>query len=163
MPLPHELLSGILQEEGELDESTAKTLAALSEGSLGHAQLLIKENLLELRKEIVEQLLSLQHGHSESVGAILLLAEKTVALKENLFEILGLLRLWFRDLLLFSAGEPEVSLVNQDLLHLLPAAGKRWSTDQLYSRLRMFDRAEKELARNCSRSLVFEVLFFNLL
>ena len=163
MPLPHELLSRILQENEEVDGSTAQTLAALSEGSLGRAQLLIKENLLELRKEIVEQLLGLQHGQNESVGAIFLLAEKTVALKENLYELLDLLRLWFRDLILFAAGEPDTSLINQDLLHILPTAGKRWSMDQLHSRLRMFDRAEKELAQNCSRSLVFEVLFFNLL
>jgi DNA polymerase-3 subunit delta' len=163
LPLPFELLSGILQEESNVDDSTAKTLAALSEGSLGRAQLLIKENLLAFRKEIIEQLVELQHGQNESVGAVLLLAEKTVALKENLLEMLDLLRLWFRDLVLFTAGEPETSLVNQDLLHILPTADKRWSIDQLYSRLSMFDRAEKELRQNCNQSLVFEVLFFNLL
>jgi DNA polymerase-3 subunit delta' len=163
MPLPYELLSSILQEGSVVDDSTAQTLAALSEGSLGRAQLLIKENLLTLRKEIIERLVELHHGHSESVGAVLLLAETTVALKENTSEMLDLLRLWFRDLILFAAGEPETSLVNQDLLHILPTAGKRWSMDQLYSRLRMFDRAEKELRQNCNQSLVFEVLFFNLL
>lgn len=163
MPLPQKLLSQILQEEEGLDELTAKTLGALAEGSLGRAQLLIKENLLEHRREIVERLLSLQRDHSESVGTVLLLAEKTATLRDNVFEMLGLLRLWFRDLILFNAGEPENSLVNQDLLHLLPAAGGRWPVDKLYSRLRMFDRAERELAQNCNPTLVFEVLFFNLI
>jgi len=163
MPLAYEHLTSIIREENELDESTAQTLAAISEGSLGRAQLLLKDNLLAFRRQIIEQILAVQHGQSGSVETVFRLAEKIGEQKENTYELLALLRLWLRDLILLRAGEPGSSLVNQDLLSLLPAAGKRWDMDQLYDRLRLLDRAEKELQRNCTRSLVFEILFFQLL
>ena len=163
MPLAHEHLATILQAENEVDDLTARTLAAVSEGSLGRAQLLLKENLLEFRLHIIEQLLGVQRGQSGAVETALRLAEKTGEIKENIYELLALLRLWLRDLILIGAGEPDSSLINRDLLGLLPAAGKRWNMDQLYERLRLLDRAEKELRQNCSRTLVFEVLFLNLL
>ena len=163
MPLAGEHLAAIVRETDELDEPTAQTLASVSEGSLGRAQLLLKNDLLPFRRQIIEQVLAVQHGQSGSVEAVFRLAEKTGEQKENIHELLALLRLWFRDLILFKAGEPESSLVNQDMTALLPAADQRWSMDQLYDRLRSLDQAEKELQRNCTRSLVFEVLFFQLL
>jgi DNA polymerase-3 subunit delta' len=162
-PLPYGQIADILKQAGDLDDSTAITLAAVAEGSLGRAQLLLKENLLDFRKEVVEQILVLQHGQSEAVETVFRLVEKSNGLKENIYELLALLRLWFRDLILIAAGEPDSSIINQDLLASLPAAKQRWRTAQLYDRLRFIEKAEKELLRNCSRTLVCEVLFFDLL
>jgi len=39
---------------------------------------------------------------------------------------------------------------------------KNWSSDDLFAKLQAVDQAEKALQRNCNRTLVCEVLLFQL-
>jgi len=161
--LDHEDIAKVLMQEKGIEKAVALTLASVAEGSLGRAKLLLEQDLLAFRQEVVEQLLLLQNGQPETITQIFLLSEKAAALKENIQEFLALLRLWYRDLVLVSAGAPESSAVNKDLASSLPAAIKRWSPTQVYEKLQRLDLAEKQLLRNCSRSLVLETLFFDLI
>jgi DNA polymerase-3 subunit delta' len=135
----------------------------VAEGSLGRARLLLDENLFALRQELVERLLFSQNDPAETIPQILRLGEKCAALKENIHELLTLLRLWYRDLVLISAGTPETSTANKDLASCLEAAKERWNMAQLHERFSLLDRAERQLLRNCSRTLVLETLFFDLI
>ena len=161
--LPYEAVARALMAESDLTAETAATLAAVAEGSLGRAKLLLDRELLDLRQAVVDNLTRHLPGQPEAVPAILRLAESAADLKENLTEFLGMLRLWFRDLLLLKAGGPESLMGSRDLREFLPAAAKRWSLSDLFARLAMLDRAERELGRNCNRTQVCEVLFFGLL
>ena len=162
-PLNHDEMARVLMQENELDETEALALAAVAEGSLGRAKMLLEENLLSLRQEIIELFLFSQNDPAETVPQVMRLSEKCAALKENTYELLALLRLWFRDLVLIAAGAPETSAANKDLSSCLHAAKTRWSISQLHQRFRLIDRAEKQLLRNCSRTLVLETLFFGLI
>ena len=57
----------------------------------------------------------------------------------------------------------SVSVVNQDLLDITDKAARSWPLTELLARLELFDPAQKELARNCNKTLVCEDLFFGLL
>ena len=162
-PLDHEDMAQVLMGENGLEEAQALTLASVAEGSPGRAKLLLKEDMLTFRQEVVEQLLSMQNGQPETIAQVFLLSEKAAALKENIYEFLALLRLWYRDLALVAAGTPESSIANKDLTSSLPAAKQRWNLTQIHERLDRLDRAERQLLRNCSRTLVLETLFFDLI
>jgi len=162
-PLNHENMTRILLQEDGMEESLAFALAAVAEGSLGRAKLLWQENLLSLRQEVVEGLLLGQHDQAETIAHVFRLSEKGVALKENTSELITLIRLWYRDLILVATGGPEGSIANKDLALYLPAAAQQWSLNQLHEKIRRLDLAEKQLLRNCSRSLVLETLFFDLI
>lgn len=163
-PLDHaELVKILQQQEGDLDESTALTLAALSEGSPGRAIFLWQKNLLTLRQEVVEGLFLEQPNDAEAVSRTFLLSEKGAELKENIGELLMLLRLWFRDLMLVAGGLPEHLVSNKDLTAALYQASSRWNISQLQKKLTRIDLAEKQLQRNCGRALVLETLFFDLI
>jgi DNA polymerase-3 subunit delta' len=162
-PLDHEKMAQVLMQENDIEASLAITLAALAEGSLGRAKLLWQENLLSLRQEVVEGLLLGQHDGAETIARVFSLSEKAAALKENISEFLALLRLWYRDLVLVAVGGPEASIANKDLALFLPAEAQRWSLTQLHEKLQRLDLAEKQLQRNCSRTLVLEILFFDLI
>ncbi len=162
-PLNHEDMTRILLQEDGMEESLAFALAAVAEGSLGRAKLLWQENLLSLRQEVVEGLLLGQHDQAETIAHVFRLSEKAVALKENISELITLIRLWYRDLILVATGGPEGSIANKDLALYLPAAAQQWSLSQLQEKLHRLDLAEKQLLRNCSRSLVLETLFFDLI
>jgi DNA polymerase-3 subunit delta' len=149
--------------EDDMDESLALTLAAVAEGSLGRAKLLWQEDLLNLRQELVERLLLGRQDQAEIIAQVFHLSEKVAALKENTSEFLALIRLWYRDLVLVAAGGPEASIANKDLALSLPAATQLWSIAQLHEKLHRLDLAERQLVRNCSRTLVLETLFFDLI
>jgi DNA polymerase-3 subunit delta' len=162
-PLDHEEMAMVLMREHDLEESRALALASVAEGSLGRAKLLMEEKLLAFRQEVVEELLLKQNNQAEITSRVYRFSERGAALKENIYEFLALLRLWYRDLVLAAAGVPESSVANKDLASCLPAALKRWDPVQLHRRLHLLDRAERQLSHNCSRSLVLEALFFDLL
>ena len=163
-PLDHNDMARVLMRETEIPESRALALAAVAEGSLGRARLLLDENILALRLELVEHLLTTEKNPAETIPLVLRLSDKCAALKENIHELLAMLRLWYRDLVLIAAGTaPEVSAANKDLASFLETVKGRWSLAQLHERLRLLDRAERQLLRNCSRTLVLETLFFDLI
>ena len=161
--LPYDTVAQALVSETDIPAATAATLAAVAEGSLGRARLLKEMELLAFRQEIIENLLRLTPGQAEAVAIILQLAERAAELKENVTELFSLLKIWFRDLLLAAAGAPEALIISQDLLPDLQAAIDRWQISELFDKLTMIDRAERELARNCNRTLVCEVLFLGLI
>ena len=162
-PLKHEDMVLLLLQENDMDESLAHTLAAVAEGSPGRAKFLWQENLLSIRQEVIEGLLLGGHDQAETVARVLRLSEKAAALKENTSEFLALIRLWYRDLLLAAAVGPEAAIVNRDLALSLPAATQLLSLKQLHEKIQRLDLAESQLSRNCSRTLVLETLFFDLI
>jgi DNA polymerase-3 subunit delta' len=127
----------------------------VAEGSLGRAKLLWQKGLLSLRQEVVEGLLLGQQNPAETIAQVFRLSEKGAALKENTSELLALIRV--------AAGGPEASIANKDLALFLPAAAQLWSLRQLQQKLHRLDLAERQLLRNCSRTLVLETLFFDLI
>ncbi len=160
-PLPYELVAQALVDE-DVDPQIAATLSGISEGSLGRARALYKDELLVLREEIIEKLLECTARQPEGVETVFVMAEKAASSKENTGELLDLFTLWIRDLMLVKNGLPE-KVINHDLSHLMPGACDRWSFDDLIDRITLIDMAHRQLLRNCNRSLVFEVLFFGLL
>ncbi|MGW8195471.1 MAG: DNA polymerase III subunit, partial [Desulforhopalus sp.] len=162
-PLDHADMAQVLMREDRLEENEALTLAAVAEGSIGRAKLFQQQDLLGLRREVVEDVLLKQHDGADTIARIFRLSEKAAALKENLSEFLALLRLWYRDLVLTATGGPETSIANKDLAPSLQTATEQWSLKQLHEKLHRLDQAEKQLQRNCSRTLVLETLFFDLI
>lgn len=162
-PLDPEEMAAVLMQEHGLEKAAALSLAAVSEGSLGRALFLHQAELLPLRQEVVEELLIAERPQAEAVSAVFRLSDKGAALKENIGEFLALLRLFYRDLVLVAAAGTETPVVNRDMASSLAAAAERWPLAELHKRLRRLDLAEKQLQRNCSRSLVLETLFFDLL
>ena len=161
-PLPQAEVAKILAQEAGIEPESAATLAAMAEGSLGRARLILAKDLLGLRREIVDQLLHLEPNTPATIQSLGDLAESAAKLKEDLGELLELLTTWLHDLLLFAHGATG-SIINHDLSPTFPAACRRWSSGQLSERLRLMDTARKQLARNCNPTAVCEVLFFGLL
>ncbi|MCX5874733.1 MAG: DNA polymerase III subunit delta' [Deltaproteobacteria bacterium] len=161
-PLPQAEVAKILAQEAGIELESAATLAAMAEGSLGRARLILAKDLLGLRQQIVDHLLRLEPNTPTAIQALGELAESAAKLKEDLGELLELLTTWLHDLLLFGHGAAG-SIINLDLIPTFPAACRRWSSGQLSEKLRLMDTARKQLARNCNPTAVCEVLFFGLL
>lgn len=157
-----ETVQVLVRELPELDRETARLLARLSEGCPGQALVLYRREMVSIWQEVVALLADPGCDSSRDVGLLLQTAETMAALKEELLPLLGLLRIWLRDLL--AAG----SLGQEGGEWVAMGEGlqrnnrKFWNSRQLFDKLHAVDRAEKELGRNCNRTLVCEVLLFQL-
>jgi DNA polymerase-3 subunit delta' len=161
--LPYDKVAEKLCEIADISREAASTLAAVAEGSLGQALLLLETDLLGTRRAIITALINLQPDNPESVEQVFRIAEDAAALKENLPELLNLLRIWFRDLILYYTNSPDSLIVNLDLLSTFSQAKERWKLEELFDKLGRIKLAEKQLLRNCNKGHVCEMLFFDLL
>ncbi len=148
----------ILMEKEGVDEKTAGLLSRMSEGSPGGAILLKKTDMLDTW-ERVEELLG-QPVIDEDIGKLLRTAEIMAKLKENLLPLLGLLRLWIRDKLV--SCQPVESKEDNMYHRDEGCSGSKLGSGDLFAKLDAVNRAEKELAHNCNRTLVCEILLFRL-
>lgn len=154
--------TAILVQQG-VDREAAELLARLSEGSPGKALLFQKTAMIDSWRKLVAFLSDSAKDPDRDVGELLALAEEMASLKDLLPSLLGLLRIWLRDLLLGeveNGSEPLNAAPDRGVERTAPA--KNWNSRELFAKLQAIDRAEKELFRNCNRNLVCEVLLFTL-
>ena len=152
----------LLRELPGLDPETARLLARLSEGCPGQALLLYRQEMVAIWREVVALISDPGLDGNRDVGMLLQAAETMAALKEDLIPLLGLLRIWLRDLLFADTsgldGHESAAVAEETRGH----KRRCWNSRQLFDKLQAVDRAEKELGRNCNRTLVCEVLLFQL-
>ncbi len=128
----------------DIDAAEAEMLAKLSDGSPGKALFLKEKNLVDTWRRVRRILEVDQQEADACIGALLQAAEEIALLKDDLAVLLGLMRIWVGDCMIET---PAVTV------------GQR---DEQLARLAALDRAERSLDRNCNRTLVCEVLLFNL-
>ncbi len=139
----------------DIEAETAWLLARLSEGSPGKALLFRKSEMVALWRETVGVVSDPGILPDRDIGVVLRLAEKMAVLKDDLQPFLGLLKIWLRDLLL---PDSDTAGTGKEA----DGPRKSWSSAQLFAKLQAISRAERQLARNCNRNLVCEVLLFAL-
>ncbi len=144
----------LMREDSEMDSQAALLLARLSEGSPGKAALYHRLGLVDFWKDLVLLLTDKGSTDDKEVGRLLLMAESMAGLKEDLPHLFGLIRLWIRDCLFDLYGQRT----GTEMLNIR----KDWNSEQYFAKLQAIDQAEKELGRNCNRTLVCEVLLFQL-
>jgi len=155
--------AGILEGHG-VDPTEALLLAHLFEGSPGRALLLRDTDIVKLLQDIIAVLSAGSAGTDPDVSIILQLAEKMAEMKENLHYLLGLLKVWIRDLLVAGrvSGQSGKITVRLSGAESEVSPSKSWSSGQLFAKVQAVESAERALARNCNRLLVCEVLLFKL-
>lgn len=149
-PLTQAETEHILQEKHNIAEEESGILARISEGSPGQALMYHQTKMIEIWQEVIHVLGDVSFKDDSKSGDVLQLAQKMADLKENLPSLFGLLRIWFRDKLVeYSASTAH----NYQYT---------CATETIFTKLEFVNRAEQQLARNCNRALVCEILLFRL-
>jgi len=146
----------------EVDDDTARLLARFSDGSPGKAVLLHRQDMLDLLRRLVATLAGAA-SPAEAVLTLLPLAqeisERTLATGEAKGERKDQLPL-FLELLRTALAAPLFAAGDAILLPGLPSGS--FSSQTISGRLRHIDAALRQLARNCNRALVCEILLLHL-
>ena len=149
-------------EDHDVEPGYARLLARLSEGSPGRALQLKDTEIVVLWQGIVAVLSAKTADPESDLGVVLKLATKMAGLKDNLGQLLDLLRIWLRELLVIDYCPPPMGKTIFQLVKKESRELKSWSSGQLFAKMQAIDAAERALARNCNKLLVCEVLLFKL-
>lgn len=158
-PLPVNLVQTYLVENGFSNQNDAKFYANYSRGSIGKSlQLINSESFIEFRKDIVNDIYKLDELDLIQMYKLISSYEKQ---KENLYEILDIYIITYRDALIFKQLGKVGQIVQNDIFDLLEVLSKM-SLENLVIKLEALLITKSNLRQNLNMSLVLECLFLKL-
>ena len=158
-PLSAELIVEVLREKQGGESGKLKLIASLAGGSIGKAIQWMERGVLKERKKLLEKINHLNKGY---VTEILDLAESLGEDKETLIENLDLLRLWFRDLLIFKETAQPKHLINRDLKSDVSKIAYRSSLPALFEKVQTLNEAQLALQGNVNPRIAMETMLLKL-
>lgn len=141
----------------QLAPDEARLMAKLTGGCPGRAEALHSSEALLLHKDCLRVLLVGAASEAAAVEQALDLAGRLAELKDDLNLFLDLLSLSCKEVMTAVLCGEEL-----DAGHPLAGARERWNLQQLSAMVEAAESARSDLARNCSRALVCEVLLLEL-
>lgn len=162
-PLPVNIIKECLKNEMRIDEENALLLAKISQGSLGRAVDMWESDFLKEREDAIEKLIRLPSVSAEEALELALeysgKAKKTGTgerKSKDLFELLGLWKTWYRDLIAMKIGGTIDTLVNSDFSRTLKKITTHFTVDDLINIFFLLDRAQKDLMHGRNLDLMME-------
>jgi len=147
----------IQRNHPELSTDEVESMTKLTGGCPGQAGTLYNGEVLSLYKECTQALIAHYASQAKALEEALYLANRLAELKEGIDQVFDLLALSFK--------EHMVALLKteQQALSPLPSPKREgWNLQRLSAMVAAIDLARRQLARNCNRALVCEVLLLEL-
>jgi DNA polymerase-3 subunit delta' len=156
-PIPREKMTYLLREKHGLAPETAGILAAMANGNLSRAQMMVRSNWLKRRKWLLDEMdtLSLQ-----KMSRLLALAEALSGEREALSEALEIIKVWFRDLII-SRYDPA-KIINQDLADKIRITSEKTGAPALLSKVDAVQQVQNRITANTNLRLTMENLLMQL-
>jgi DNA polymerase-3 subunit delta' len=146
-----------VKKEHDLNSQTAEIIAAMANGSLSNAQMMIDENWLLGRKWLIAEM---QRLSLQPMARIFALAEKLAREKESLATRLEIIKSWFRDLIIIPYDDKKI--INQDVADQIKVAADQKDTLVHLSKLDAIQRMQSRLKANINLRLSMEKLLIQL-
>ena len=147
-----------------LDHELQKPLAILSNGSPGYAFQIAEEEIVEIRKYILETLCKIlqKNNKEEALWLALVLSKKISQEKQQKNLILRILQSFLRDLGFLKLGMPQEKLFNQDYFAQLRRLDKV-SIDRILNGHRILTSLERDFRYNSNLELSYNRVFQNMI
>ena len=162
-PLPETVVTQILEARASTEPAAVRTIARLSEGSIGRALSMIQDDVIAIRTELID---ALDGSSDQTLAATLDLAEDLARpdRRQGLVQTFHILRSWYRDLLVLKLGRDPEYLLNFDQADRLNTRSQVLGAKTIQARLRRVNEAERAITeRMANVRLVLESLFVFLL
>lgn len=156
-PVKEEIIKNQLKSEYGIADYEAKVAAAFSGGNPGKAvKLATSEDFKELKAQVVGTLISLEKGGMDVVADAIKSAGE---FKKQMSEYFSLLRIWFRDMLIYKATGNDENLIFQDDYRTIENLSENCSYYDIDIILKSIDQAEGRIHSNVNFDATIEVLF----
>ena len=157
--LPIDQMVEALTRRLSIEEAEAKTVAELSQGSLGKALQLFDNEVWVKRPTIIQSLMDLP---SRDVQWAFATAESVSDFGEGLPLVFPIMISWYRDLIIWKEQKDVDRLINQDFQEQIRDTAGTVSRRSLVRRIEAISQTAKALDRNVNRLLAMESLMLQL-
>lgn len=155
-PVQEDIIKNQLISEYGVSNYEAGVAAVFSGGNPGKAvKLATSEDFKELKSHVVGMLMSLERGGMDTITNHIKEAE---SFKKQMDEYFSLMRIWFRDVLVYKAAKDIDSLIFQDDYQLIQEMSDKISYVNLNNILNAIDDAESRIKSNVKFDVTMEVL-----
>jgi len=158
-PLPPETIAAFLRSRLSISEGDAMLLAASSGGSIRKALDMNQEGFLKPRDEIVDQVVK---SHTNDPLKMLSFLGNMGKDKQDVLSRLEILKICYRDAMVFKETGEKGLLLNQDRLESIKDIAARLSSHKMLDNIKNIDVTYRAIEQNANRSLVLEALAFKL-
>lgn len=135
----------------------ASVAAVFSGGNPGKAvELATSEDFKDLKNHVVGALLSLEKGGMDIISNNV---KEAASFKKQIDEYFSLIRIWFRDVLLYKASKSDDKLVFQDDYKLIEEMSEKIDYYGINIILQQLDKAQSRIKSNVNFDVTMEVLF----
>ena len=154
---PEQALAIIQRNHPEFNTDEAESMTKLTQGCPGQVGTLYNDEVLHLHNECIQALLADYASQAKSLEEALYLATRLAELKEGLNQVFDLLALSFKENMVALLTSEQ-----QGLSHVPSTKREGWNLQRLSAMVDAIEVARRQLARNCNRALVCEVLLLEL-
>ena len=156
-PIPKEKIAAWLGNKHGLGLPAANIIAAMANGSLSKAEMMLKNNWLQHRKWVIDEMICLS---LQPIGRLLVLAEKLSKQEQRLAESLEIIKVWFRDLIV---GQYDTAkIINRDVADKIEKASRQQNLTELLSKVDAVQKTQNRLAANTNLRMTMESLLIQL-
>jgi len=161
-PISHDVLTDFLVTKKGISLREADLLATLAKGSLTGALSLVSSGWIEQRAWILQMMDKEPFSQSplDRVTTLLAFSEKLAQKKDRVEDALEILKIWFRDLMIYQLSPDMV--VNKDLSHTLKRLSEEAAMDDLLSAYDAIQSAQEKLNGNANPRLTLDVMMMKL-
>lgn len=155
----HEIERMLIHRKG-VDQKQAMILAALAQGSYGKAAYLASSGAMDWiswRNWLIGQSPA---GKDKSVQGWFATAERLSKKKENIIDLLEVLKTWMRDLIIYRYYPTKV--INRDLMDDIALESKTLDVSTLVHSINEISVAQKRIKGNANLRLTLEALFIKI-
>lgn len=157
-PIPSGEVARYLEEKAGLEREAAAALAASSGGSIGKALEMHGESFLARRKHFIDKI---REGFSDPLKGILFAGSFGKDKKEIQMR-LEILKIWYRDLLVYKETGEAGRLVHRDFAGAIEAMAGSMKAEDILEGLDAIAWAHDALERNVNKQLTLEAMTFKL-
>ena len=138
-PVKEDIIKNQLTSQYGVGDYEARVAATFSNGNPGKAiKLATSEEFKELKQYVVGMFMSLEKGGMDIIGEAI---KKTGTFKKQIDEYFSLMRIWFRDILVYKATKEEDQIIFQDEYMTIEKMSQTYSFDDINDILKAIDLA----------------------
>ena len=155
-PVKEDIIKNQLTSQYGVGDYEARVAATFSNGNPGKAiKLATSEEFKELKQYVVGMFMSLEKGGMDIIGEAI---KKTGTFKKQIDEYFSLMRIWFRDILVYKATKEEDQIIFQDEYMTIEKMSQTYSFDDINDIL----KAESRIKSNVNFDSTIEILLLSI-
>lgn len=158
-PLPEKTVHDYIITNLNVDSNLANILSIFSQGNIGKSKLIVEsDKFLNLREQTLNWILDLK---TTDIIKIFEIAKEMENYKDDIYDILDMFLIWFRDILMIK-NEFYSFLLQKDKVYILEDEASRFNVDSIFEIVKLIEVTKVRLTKNSNFELTLEIMLLKI-